>query len=92
MFGLSYLKTNLNILALSIWVVLSHKLFDGQSVQNILVIFSLMISTKLVTHYNSTLCLVSQASLQIKGVECITLEVMNSIVKLRIIQHNIELV
>jgi hypothetical protein len=63
MFGLSYLETNLQVLTLSIWVVLSHKLFNGKSVQNILVIFSLMIGTKLVTHNDSALGLVSHASL-----------------------------
>ena len=86
------METNLQVLTFSIWVVLSHKLFNGKSVQNILVIFSLMIGTKLVTHDDSALGLVSHASLQIIGVECIALEIMNSIVKLRIIKHNIELV
>lgn len=90
MLRLCYLETNLQVLTL-IWVVLSHKLFDSEGVQDVFVIFGLMIGTKLVAHNDGTLCFVSQAPLKIEWVESITLKVVNSIVKLLVIKHNIEL-
>ena len=72
-------------------IIFSNKLFDGKSVQDVLVIFSLVISTKLVTHYNGTPCFMSQASMQIFLIERTPLEIKNSVVKLRVIQHNIKL-
>lgn len=62
MFRLGDLKTNSHLCILRVRV-LSHKVLDGKGVQNIFVVFSLMVLAELVGHDNSADCVLRLASL-----------------------------
>lgn len=49
MLGLCNLKTNLEVVA-AIWIVFPYKFLDSKSIQDVLVVFGLMVGTELVTH------------------------------------------
>lgn len=87
------LQTNSHLMLLS--SLLDMHLFDilfyCKSIQNILVIFSLMILTELITHDNRTLGSLRLAPSQIVMIEWRSLQIHHSAIKLRILQYLVKL-